>query len=656
MTSVGHVPDRVSIGPRASCPLPIRLRPSESTLPGDALIESLPGQSLAWDQGVAEHARTIVVPLANPDTAVDLLRIARGLLPDQGGRLLATSVLLDDADAEKSRELSDGMADLVETVADRLTGAEVTFRTRTATSVARGILDAIRDSGADAVVLGIRSRDELEGEARLGSVVESVIDAAACDVVVYRPANGHGLSDIQRILAAVDGTRPSRNAVRVATLLRRGLHVDLDFIHVHGSDTSESQARSVVARSMTDLDFGAEVGIQLIQSDDVVEGLVDAAKESDLVVVGFDHEERSSSMEKGKVGRSLLDRVDAPMLTVARHAPSESGWQERIRRWGSWLHPRLTDVEQGSLRSYAEGAAVPTLDYVAMTTVSGVIATFGMLIDSVAVIIGAMLVAPMITPLQGFGIAVVAGRPKTALKALASVLLGSLLVFVVALLGGLLVGLDAPTAEVAARGSPSLLDAIIAIASGIAGAYATARKDIPAALAGVAIAAALVPPICAIGLGLAAGRWGLAAGATLLFLVNIACIAVIGAVAYQWMGLRPFSGRTERGQFALAAASVGALLAILALLIVVDARRVGMDDRPLEQVIADVGAEVDLAEVVVLDDRRPRTVRIVLDVVSASPDELDELARRFNDEVRQRLGDDAETRVVVRDVVDVRDN
>jgi uncharacterized hydrophobic protein (TIGR00271 family) len=619
-------------------------------------IESLPGQSLAWAEGVAEHARTVVVPLANPDTAIDLLRIARGLLPDQGGRLLATSVVLDDADAEKSRELSDGMTELVETVSDRLTGAEVTFRTRTATSVARGILDAIRDSGADAVVLGIRSREELEGEARLGPVVESVIEAAACDVVVYRPANSHGLSDIRRILAAVDGNRPARNAVRVATLLRRSLHVDLDFIHVHGPDTSESQARSAVARSMTDLDFGAEVGIQLIQSDDVVEGLIGAAQQTDLVVVGFDYEERSSSMEKGKVGRNLLDRVDAPMITVARHAPSTSSWQERVRRWGGWLHPRLTDVEQGSLRSYAEGAAVPSLDYVAMTTVSGVIATFGMLIDSVAVIIGAMLVAPMITPLQGFGIAVVAGRPKTAAKALFSVLLGSLLVFLVALLGGLVVGLDAPTAEVAARGSPSLLDAIIAIASGVAGAYATARKDIPAALAGVAIAAALVPPICAIGLGLAAGRWGLAGGATLLFLVNIVCIAVIGAVVYQWMGLRPFSGRTEHGQFAMAVASVGALLAILALLIVVDARRVGMDDRPLEQAIEEVGADVDLAEVIVLSDRRPRAVRIVLDVVSASPEELEELANRFSDEVQQRLGPDAETRVVVRDVVDVRNN
>jgi uncharacterized membrane protein len=87
------------------------------------------------------------------------------------------------------------------------------------------------------------------------------------------------------------------------------------------------------------------------------------------------------------------------------------------------------------------------------------------------------------------------------------------------------------------RGSPTLLDAGVAIAAGIIGAYATARKDIPAALAGVAIAAALMPPLCTVGLGLALENNSLAFGASVLFLTNIVSIMVAGTLVFRWLGM-----------------------------------------------------------------------------------------------------------------------
>lgn len=566
---------------------------------------------------------------------------------------MAQVVVLDDADAEKSSELSEGMRELVEVMADRLAGCAVQFRTRAATSVARGILDAIRDAGADTVVLGIRSRGE-DGEARLGPVVASVLAAAACDVVVFRPAPEHGLDEVERLLVAVDGTTPSRTAVRVATLLRRGLRVGLELVHVQPPDASERQGHAVVARSMADLVAERETGVTVVRADDVVAGVADAVQPTDLLVVGFSHHDRVASMEQGAVGRALLEAVDAPVLTVARLEPGRSGLQERLRRAAAWLHPRLTDVEQGSMRSYAEAASESRLDYVVMIALSGIIAAFGLLLDSAAVIIGAMLVAPLMQPLQAFAIAVVAGRPRLALRALATTALGSALVLGLAVLSGLAVGVATPTVEMLSRGSPSLLDAAVALAAGAAGAYATARKDIPAALAGVAIAAALVPPIGAAGLAVAAGRGGLAAGAMLLFLVNIACIAVVSAVVFQWMGLRPAGHqRTEAGQLALAAATVGALVALILVLVVVDARRVRVDERPIEQRLGQSGWDVDLAEMTVLEDVEPATVRIVLDVVDLAAEDRDELADVLAGEVRAQLGAGTRTRLVLRDVVPV---
>ena len=95
-----------------------------------------------------------------------------------------------------------------------------------------------------------------------------------------------------------------------------------------------------------------------------------------------------------------------------------------------------------------------------------------------------------------------------------------------------------------ARGSPGVFDLIVAFVSGMAAAYASGRPNLVSALPGVAIAAALVPPIATAGLGLAAGQWQLAAGALLLFLTNIVAI-VLGAACSLWaVGIR---GTHEHG-------------------------------------------------------------------------------------------------------------
>ena len=188
----------------------------------------------------------------------------------------------------------------------------------------------------------------------------------------------------------------------------------------------------------------------------------------------------------------------------------------------------------------------------------------------------------------------------------------------------------------------------------MAGAYAAARKDIPAALAGVAIAAALVPPISAAGLGIAAGRGGLAAGASLLFVVNVVCIAVVSAAVFQWLGLRPADHhRSQAGRAALAVATVGALVAIIVLLVVVGARRPRMDERPVQAALAASGWELALAELVVLEDVAPTTVRVVVDAVGLDPTEHDRVGRLVAREVVQQLGAGTRTRLVVRDVVTV---
>ena len=170
-----------------------------------------------------------------------------------------------------------------------------------------------------------------------------------------------------------------------------------------------------------------------------------------------------------------------------------------------------------------------------------VIAVFGLIADSPAVVIGAMLVAPLMTPILALGAAAVSGWPKWQARYLGLVAAASAgTVFVAWALASLLpvVGTTLP-GQVLARTSPTVLDLGVALAAGAAGAYATVRKEVSSSLPGVAVAVALVPPLATVGVTLAAGRSDLAWGALLLYLTNLAAIVLVGIVVFLLTGFAP---------------------------------------------------------------------------------------------------------------------
>jgi uncharacterized hydrophobic protein (TIGR00271 family) len=192
-----------------------------------------------------------------------------------------------------------------------------------------------------------------------------------------------------------------------------------------------------------------------------------------------------------------------------------------------------------------EKASSPGFDYFLMTVLSCGIATFGLLTNSAAVIIGAMLVAPLMSPILGLSMASVAGRERMFQKALTSlivgvllsVLLSTLLTFIARILPSTIF-IELPN-EVLSRTKPTPFDLGVAIAGGAAAAYALAQPKLSAALPGVAIATALMPPVCTIGIGIAVGNTRVALGATLLFVTNLVAISFAGILVFALLGFRP---------------------------------------------------------------------------------------------------------------------
>ena len=172
------------------------------------------------------------------------------------------------------------------------------------------------------------------------------------------------------------------------------------------------------------------------------------------------------------------------------------------------------------------------------------IATFGIASDSTAVVIGAMLLAPLMTPILGVSAGLINGRSRSAGIAAAVVVAGSVASVALAwALSAIIPDLAAVIAngQVTSRTAPSLLDLAIAIAAGAAGAYGVSRAETSDALPGVAVAIALVPPLAVIGVTLYAGDFTQAAGATLLFLTNLFSIVLMAGIVFLLVGYGSWS-------------------------------------------------------------------------------------------------------------------
>jgi len=170
---------------------------------------------------------------------------------------------------------------------------------------------------------------------------------------------------------------------------------------------------------------------------------------------------------------------------------------------------------------------------------STAIATLAILADSTAVVIGAMLVAPLMTPILGVAAAIVNGWMRRVSASFATVAGGvAISVFtawIVATWAPALVPLSA-NSQVLSRVSPTLLDLMIAVAAGAAGAYATVDKRVSASITGVAIAVALVPPLGVVGVTLQAGHFADASGAFVLFLTNLVSIILAASFVFVLTG------------------------------------------------------------------------------------------------------------------------
>jgi uncharacterized hydrophobic protein (TIGR00271 family) len=203
-----------------------------------------------------------------------------------------------------------------------------------------------------------------------------------------------------------------------------------------------------------------------------------------------------------------------------------------------------------------------------LLVLAAIIAGSGVVADSTATVIGAMIVAPLMTPILGTALALVLAESRRVVTSAAFVVVGAAVVVAIGFVLGLLVPepiVAATNSQVAGRISPKLIDLVSALATGVVGAFALVRSDVSDTLPGVAIAISLVPPLSVVGLTLESGAPDQSMGALLLFATNVTAIIATGTAVL--IGYRVRTAAVDSGR------SVGQLRArtivVVALLVVV---------------------------------------------------------------------------------------
>ncbi|MFP3454835.1 DUF389 domain-containing protein [Psychrobacter sp. SIMBA_152] len=350
------------------------------------------------------------------------------------------------------------------------------------------------------------------------------------------------------VVATLESTEPESQSNTEASEIAESETIEAkeksDFFQ---SDTAETTGKG--ARDDSD----AEVTVEAEDNyaDDPADGTNIAAQSSDNKIANQQKTKNESSHDDDNQENNSEDKSQSKDTDVedsdAQKSQGENDEDEvqeekeaKLESYKQFVAEQFSNqkVDYPEVRVRIEANALPSKMYFIMNILSAIIASYGLVTNSAAVVIGAMLVAMMLGPITGIALAIIDHRMPLLRKSLFTVIIGVSLVVLVGFIVGWLHKDQPLTAEILSRTQPTSMDLMIALAGGTAGAYAMVSPHLSVAVVGVAVATALVPPLAASGILLANGEMQLGLGALLLAATNILAIQFTNALVLWVLGFR----------------------------------------------------------------------------------------------------------------------
>jgi uncharacterized hydrophobic protein (TIGR00271 family) len=499
----------------------------------------------------------------NQETRADFHILVAVGEPSQLSPLLTLACMLTQSGGGEATVLCvtpDGACPTWLQVPEQCSALPVTMDVRAGSDTGHVILQVAREVNADLILLGWSGE---AGSRRylLGSTLDPVTRYAPCDIAVLR---GDELGEVRRVLIPAEGGPHATRAVALALQLSTdvevtALNIVREAMGPVGVAAGYEKLRDVLEPWQND----PRVHAKVVRASSIIEGiLTEAAAGYDMLLIGGSDESYIERKLFGNVPQTVAAEASVPTIIVRRRAGPVRTLVRQAQRWLAGIKGPITASAQVQAYREVRNGARANTDFYALIALAAAIATLGLQMNSPAVIIGAMIIAPLMSAIFGVSMGVVQGDAQLLLRSIGTTLRGASMAVAIGALISWIVPQDQITPEILGRTQPTLMDLSVALVSGIAGAYAQCRRNVLGAAAGVAIAVALVPPLATVGIGLSIGSGRVAGGALLLFITNLGAITFAGSMVFLFFGFRPDPGRRIR---VFARAIVGVLVLLVAI-------------------------------------------------------------------------------------------
>ena len=349
---------------------------------------------------------------------------------------------------------------------------------------------------------------------------------------VWLKSHGAPPTSPSHIFCLDSPNKPAADAVCTKLL---GLNTGIELLHSHALASLKDKTKDSGSKE-TSPQSSKEVLLSALQS---------RCEAGDLICMDC-----SGTGDPNRLKLAMALFANAKSASVLLYQSGETAidtWAGRIRGLAEKVAAPMDREQRIELSQSLMEGSQPNLEFLGLISASSMLAAFGLLQDSAAVIIGAMLIAPLMTPILGAGLSLAHGNRPLFKSSMLTIGLGFLGALAASFLFGLLVRVTqgvSSTGEMWARCNPTALDFCVGLVGGIAASYARTRRHLSSALAGAAIAAALVPPISTAGLQLAFGmtksveRGTPIFGPLLLVTINVLTIMVGSSFVLYLRGVR----------------------------------------------------------------------------------------------------------------------
>lgn len=377
---------------------------------------------------------------------------------------------------------------------------------------------------------------------------DGLLDRISCDVMVLHDPTS-ALTPPENILVPVAGGPHAVAALRMALeVAEEDATITALYVEPEAGEDAHEVGNLILERITQQLSEPERKRVEkrVVLADNTLDGIAGNIKEEgyDLVLMGASSTGWLQKSLFGNIPVKLIQRnLNVPIGVLHSSRPVAQKARDYLRHSLNRFLPQLKRQERIDLFERLQSGSQVSIDFVTLIGLATIIAAFGLINNAGAVIIGAMLVAPLMTPMIGTGLGLVQGNVTLVREAIRAIVLGffiSLLLGVgCGFLGALKFGATPHlTGEMLARCQFNIFDLLVALFSGIAAAYALARPGLMAALPGVAIAAALVPPIATVGIALSWGHLPEALQAASLFGINLLAITLASTLTLYMFGIR----------------------------------------------------------------------------------------------------------------------